>query len=89
MYRHQEGVRDIDTGERLQGNELYYLYSDTKPITCVAALTLYEEGAFLLSDPVARISLNLRTYKCSVFTPMVRNIWKSQRGLLRCVICLP
>lgn len=52
VYRHQEGVRDLDTGERLQGNELYYLYSDTKPITCVAALTLYEEGAFLLSDPV-------------------------------------
>ena len=53
VYRRREGVRDLATGDALQGNELYYLYSASKLITCAAALTLYEEGAFLLSDPVS------------------------------------
>ncbi len=53
VYRRQEGVRDLSTGEPLRGDELYYLYSATKPVTCAAALTLYEEGGFLLGDPVS------------------------------------
>ncbi|MBR6728726.1 MAG: beta-lactamase family protein, partial [Clostridia bacterium] len=31
---------------------LYNLYSATKPVTCVAALILYEKGEFLLTDPL-------------------------------------
>lgn len=33
---------------------LYRIYSMTKPITSVALLILYEEGHFLLNDPVSR-----------------------------------
>lgn len=36
----------------IQGNELYFLYSATKPITCVAALQLYEKGLIDLEDYV-------------------------------------
>src|SRR3954469_16731481 len=33
---------------------IWRIYSMTKPITSVAAMMLWEEGAFELSDPVAR-----------------------------------
>ena len=33
---------------------LFRIYSMTKPITAVAAMMLYEEGAFELKDPVSR-----------------------------------
>jgi CubicO group peptidase (beta-lactamase class C family) len=33
---------------------LWRIYSMTKPITSVAAMTLFEEGAFELTDPIAR-----------------------------------
>ena len=33
---------------------MWRIYSMTKPITSVAAMMLYEEGAFELKDPVAK-----------------------------------
>lgn len=38
----------------INGNELYFLYSATKPITCVAALQLYEKGLIKLDDCVCK-----------------------------------
>src|SRR4051794_26817960 len=35
-------------------NALWRIYSMTKPITSVAAMMLWEEGAFELTDPVSR-----------------------------------
>ena len=52
VYRHLCGYSDLENKIPVKGNELYYLYSCTKVVTCVAALTLYEKGTFLLSDPV-------------------------------------
>lgn len=37
----------------LNGNELYNIYSCSKPITCVTALTLFEQGKFSLEDNIA------------------------------------
>lgn len=37
----------------LTGKEKYNLYSCSKPITCVVALTLYEKGKFALDDDLA------------------------------------
>ena len=34
----------------MNGKERYFIYSATKPITCTAALQLYEKGAFQLED---------------------------------------
>ena len=36
------------------------LYSMTKPITSVAAMVLYEEGAFELKDPVSKFIPRVR-----------------------------
>ena len=54
MHSHSAGVRDIETGEPIGPNTIVRIYSMTKPITSVAALTLYEQGKFKLDDPVSK-----------------------------------
>jgi len=49
------GSRDVEAGLPVQTDTLWRIYSMTKPITSVAALMLYEEGAFELTDPVSSL----------------------------------
>lgn len=53
IYRHCSGYSDREAQIPMQGDERFYLYSCTKPITCAAALSLYEKGMFLLTDPLS------------------------------------
>src|SRR5690242_5428880 len=48
------GMRDVEAGAAVTEDTLWRIYSMTKPITSVAAMMLWEEGAFELTDPVAR-----------------------------------
>ena len=48
------GHRDLEAGLPVTVDTLFRIYSMTKPITSVAAMMLYEEGAFELKDPVHR-----------------------------------
>ena len=48
------GQRDMEAGLPIETDTLFRIYSMTKPITSVAAMMLYEEGAFELKDPVSR-----------------------------------
>ncbi len=48
------GSRDAEAGLPAEPDTLWRIYSMTKPITSVAAMMLYEEGAFELTDPVGR-----------------------------------
>src|SRR5262245_23142280 len=48
------GLRDIDAGVPWTDDTVVRIYSMTKPITSVAAMMLYEEGAFELKDPVSK-----------------------------------
>lgn len=52
IYRHFAGCSDREKQIPMNGDERFILYSATKPITCVAALQMYEKGAFLLTDPL-------------------------------------
>ncbi len=52
LCRHRAGWRDREAGLPLTGDELYFMYSCSKPITVTAAMQLYERGLFLLDDPV-------------------------------------
>ena len=54
IYRFRAGYADIDSGTPITEHTLYNIYSNTKVITCTAALQLYEQGYFLLDDPVSR-----------------------------------
>jgi CubicO group peptidase (beta-lactamase class C family) len=47
------GSRDTEAGLPAETDTLWRIYSMTKPITSVAAMMLYEEGAFELTDPVS------------------------------------
>ncbi len=47
------GLRDIEAGLPVETDTLWRIYSMTKPITSIAAMMLYEEGAFELTDPVS------------------------------------
>ena len=48
------GNRGVDDETPMQLDDLFRIYSMTKPITSVAAMQLYEEGKFQLSDPVTK-----------------------------------
>ena len=48
------GLRDVENGLPVEDDTRWRIYSMTKPITSVAAMMLYEEGAFELSDPISK-----------------------------------
>ncbi|HST85663.1 MAG TPA: serine hydrolase domain-containing protein [Kineosporiaceae bacterium] len=48
------GSRDLESHLPIEPDTLFRIYSMTKPITSVAAMLLYEQGAFDLNDPVSR-----------------------------------
>jgi len=48
------GLIDREHNKPMQLDTIFRLYSMTKPITCVALMTLYEKGGFQLIDPVAK-----------------------------------
>jgi len=60
------GHRDAASGAPMERNAIFRIYSMTKPITSVAAMMLWEEGRFLLSDPVAKYLPELADLKVAV-----------------------
>lgn len=48
------GVSDIEDKTPFEADTILRIYSMTKPITSVAAMTLYEQGKFALDGPVSR-----------------------------------
>jgi CubicO group peptidase (beta-lactamase class C family) len=47
------GLQDIASRTPMRPDTIFRIYSMTKPVTTVATLLLFEEGHFLLDDPVA------------------------------------
>jgi CubicO group peptidase (beta-lactamase class C family) len=47
------GMADKESGRPIQEDTIFRIYSMTKAVTGVAAMMLFEEGAFALSDPLA------------------------------------
>jgi len=54
VHRDCYGFRDIENGRKVEPDTLYRIYSMTKPITSVALMMLYEQGHFLMENPVSR-----------------------------------
>ena len=52
VFSYQSGYSDLEAKIPMQGDELFNIYSCSKPATVVAALQLYESGKFLLDDPL-------------------------------------
>jgi len=47
-----QGLMDAERGKPMREDTIFRIYSMSKPITSVALMMLYEEGAFQLDDPV-------------------------------------
>ncbi len=54
VLRHFNGYSDIENKVKINGKERYNIYSCSKPITCVAALQLWEKGLFSLEDKLSK-----------------------------------
>ena len=48
------GYRDVESKAPMTTNTIFRIASMTKPIASVALMMLYEEGHFLLSDPISK-----------------------------------
>ena len=54
VHAGQFGWRDKEAGSAMTADTIFRLYSMTKPIVCVALMTLLEEARFTLIDPLAK-----------------------------------
>lgn len=65
-----QGLMDVERGKPVQRDSLFRIYSMTKPITSIAMMQLYEQGRFLLDDPVHKYIpawRNLQVFKAGVY----------------------
>lgn len=54
LYLTSFGVQDVRTGVTMNPDTIFAVHSMTKPITCLAAMMLIDEGKLSLSDPLSR-----------------------------------
>lgn len=54
LYQRSFGYADLGTQRTLKPDDIFRLYSMTKPIAAVALMMLFEEGRFMLDDPIGK-----------------------------------
>ena len=54
VHFEQVGQMDKESNKSMSDDTIFRIYSMTKPIICAALMTLYEQGRFHLTDPVAK-----------------------------------
>ena len=54
VYNKAFGYADVESKTKMQPDNIFRIASQTKAITSVAAMMLYEEGKFLLDDPISK-----------------------------------
>ncbi len=54
VHFEQIGMMDVERGKSLRPDTIFRMASMTKPMTGVAMMILYEEGRYLLTDPVSQ-----------------------------------
>src|SRR5882724_2133964 len=54
VYQDTAGMMDREAGKPMKPDAMFRIASMTKPITSLAAMMLFEEGYFQLSDPVSK-----------------------------------
>ncbi|OEY67289.1 serine hydrolase domain-containing protein [Marinobacter sp. X15-166B] len=73
-YVHAQGLMDVERNKPVRRDTLFRIYSMTKPVTSIAMMQLYEQGRFLLDDPVHKYIpawQNLRVYQSGVYPDFV------------------
>ena len=64
-----QGMLDREAGKPMEPDALFRICSMSKPITSLAAMMLYEEGRFLLDDPVSKYIPEFKNPKVLVKPP--------------------
>ncbi|MFO1318401.1 MAG: serine hydrolase [Burkholderiales bacterium] len=67
-YLNVQGVRDAAKGDALTEDAIFRLYSMTKPIVSIAAMTLVEEGRLALHEPISKYIPEFKDMKVGVET---------------------
>lgn len=93
-YVKAQGLMDVERNKPVGRDTVFRIYSMTKPITSIAMMQLYEQGRFLLDDPVHKYIpawKNLRVYKSGVYpnflttpattTMTIRDLFTHMSGL--------
>lgn len=53
-YLNAQGMMDKEANKPMREDAIFRIYSMSKPITAVAAMTLWEQGKFHMNDPIAK-----------------------------------
>ena len=62
-YSHSAGLADREANTPMRPDRIFRIHSMTKLIASTAAMVLYEEGAFLLDDPISKYLPQLANLK--------------------------
>ena len=54
VHSHVSGNLDVERPAPIAADTLFRLYSQTKPMTAVVLLSLFEDGEFLLDEPISK-----------------------------------
>ena len=54
VYRHSSGFSDAENTKPCSANDLYWIFSNTKVMTCIAAMRLVEEGKMAIDDKLSK-----------------------------------
>ncbi len=82
IYRHFAGKSDLEANKDIAGDELYFIFSMTKLVTCTAALQLYEKGKYNLDDPISKYMPEFKHMKISSDSVDLENAKKVTSGAL-------
>jgi|TARA_B110000211_G_scaffold225070_1_gene276838 CubicO group peptidase (beta-lactamase class C family) len=63
VHASASGQKSATDDRPIEMDDLFRIYSMSKPITAVAAMQLYEQGKFQLSDPVSKFIPELKDLK--------------------------
>jgi CubicO group peptidase (beta-lactamase class C family) len=63
MFCNKYGWKNIEKHEPLEFDSIFRIFSMTKPILCLTALMLYEEGKFELNDPISKFLPEFKSLK--------------------------
>jgi CubicO group peptidase (beta-lactamase class C family) len=65
-YLNAQGMQDKEAGKPMTEDTIFRIYSMSKPVTAVAAMTLWEQGKFHMFDPIDKYLPELANMKVYV-----------------------
>jgi CubicO group peptidase (beta-lactamase class C family) len=66
VFAERYGFQDAAAGKLMEFETIFRIYSMTKPLTSVAAMTLVEEGRMQLTDPISKFLPAMKNLQVSV-----------------------